>query len=77
MLLNIQVVPWSKKESLEKKNDLFGNEVYKIKLNAKPIDWEANKSLVDFLSKYFNISKSNIKIIKWHTSRLKLVSLET
>jgi len=75
MLIKVQLTPWAKVEKCEKIIDIFGEEIYKIKINAKPIDWEANKSLVDFLSKYFNIAKSNIKIVQWFTSRNKLIEL--
>lgn len=53
-----------------------GNEVYKVWIRAKPIDGEANKSLVDFLSEYFKTPKNKISILKGHTSRYKTVSIE-
>ena len=68
--------PWAKQEKLDKQLDLEGNEVYKVWIRAKPIDGEANKSLVDFLSEYFKTPKNKISILKGHTSRYKTVSIE-
>ncbi|HCB52159.1 TPA: hypothetical protein DEP21_06435 [Patescibacteria group bacterium] len=38
--------------------------MYKVWVNAKPIDGEANKALIAFLSTYFNVAKSDITIIR-------------
>lgn len=48
----------------------------KVKLTAPPVDGEANKKLIELLSKEWRIPKSNIKIIKGQTSRNKIVEIE-
>lgn len=47
----------------------------KIKLTAPPVDGEANKKLIDFLSKEWKITKSKIKIIKGEKSKEKIVEI--
>jgi len=47
----------------------------KIKIKAPPVDGKANESLIEFLAKTFKISKSNIEILKGHTSKLKTIKL--
>ena len=48
----------------------------KIKLKAPPVDGEANKELIKFLSKEWKIPKSKIKIVKGLTSRTKTIIIE-
>lgn len=47
----------------------------KIKLRAKPIDGEANKAVVDFLSKTLNLSKKSILIRRGELSRHKQIEI--
>jgi uncharacterized protein len=47
----------------------------KIKIAAPPVDGKANESLIEFLAKTFKTSKSNIEILKGHTSKLKTIKL--
>ena len=75
MIINVSVVPWSKQEKVEIQKDLMWNEIYKIWLRAKPIDWEANKNLIQILSDYFDISKKDIIILKWANTRLKIIEI--
>lgn len=77
MKININIIPWAKKEEIfDLGNDLFGNKAYKIKINAKPIDGEANKRLIEYLSEYFKLPKRKIKILSWLTSRDKVVDID-
>lgn len=48
----------------------------KIKIKSPPVDGEANKELIKFLSKEWDIPKSHIKIIKGEKSKHKLIELE-
>lgn len=49
---------------------------WQVKLRAKPVDGEANKALLEFLSKKLNIGKSKIRIEKGLTSRYKIVVID-
>ena len=70
MIINIKVVPNSKEDKI-----ILENNIYKVKLKAKPIENKANLYLIELLADYFNTKKSNIKIKKGLTSRNKLIEI--
>jgi hypothetical protein len=53
----------------------MGNEVYKIRLHAKPIDGEANEALIAFLAQHFSTAKKNIRIVRGANNRHKIVEI--
>ena len=64
MRIHVHVVPGSKKQSVEKQGtNIYGHEVYKVKISEKPIDGEANKGLIIALSKHFDVPVRNISVI--------------
>jgi len=52
-------------------------DAIKIRVSAKPIDGEANKHLIKYLAKCFNIKNSQIKICSGQNSRHKILDLTT
>ena len=68
IVANIKISPTAKKNEIIREG-----EFVKIKITAQPIDGKANKALVEFLSKYFKIPKTSIKILKGETSKEKTV----
>ena len=71
--IKLKIIPKSSCNKIVGKMD---DGVLKIKLTAPPVDGEANKKLISFLSKEWKISKSNIKIIKGETSKNKIIEIE-
>jgi len=61
-----------------KKNEIVGifNGYLKIKISSPPVEGKANKTLLQFLSKLFNIPKSKIKIAKGEKSKEKIIEIE-
>ena len=61
-----------------KKTEIIGKhaDAIKIKVHARPIDGEANKALIDFLSQISSIPKSRISIQSGEKSRFKKISVE-
>lgn len=53
MIIHVYVTPGSKQKKIEKQKDLMGEEIYKVRLTAKPIDGEANQALIQDLAEYF------------------------
>jgi len=45
----------------------------KIALTAPPVDGKANKELIKFIAKYFNLAKSDIQIVSGESSRSKTI----
>lgn len=60
------------------KNEVIGmqNDVLRIKISAPPVKGKANKELIDYLSHLLGISKDRLDIIKGHTSKNKLISID-
>jgi len=51
------------------------NDEITIGITAKPEKGEANKEIIKKLSKFFDVSKSKVKIIAGEKSRKKLVEI--
>ena len=75
MIINAWITPWSKQEKVKVQKDLMWNDVYKIWLKAKPIDGEANNDLIEILSNYFKIAKKDVMIVRWWSSRKKVIEI--
>lgn len=69
--LQIKVHPRASKTAVSEVTDAY----VKISLTAPPVEGEANKELIIFLSKYFGVSKQSIDIKSGETGRLKLVEI--
>ena len=54
----------------------FAEGQLRIKVAAPPVKGKANRELIAFLSQLLDTGKSNIDIIKGHTSRNKLIAIE-
>lgn len=76
-LLHIHVIPNAKHEKREEQHDLLWNVIYKLRITVPPIDGKANEAVIKFLSKQFDTTKSSITIIRWHTSRQKVIEIKT
>ena len=72
MRLNIKVIP---KSSLNKVIRLSETEL-KVKLTSPPVDGEANKKLIEILSKEYSVAKSKIRIVKGEASKSKIVDID-
>lgn len=68
---DVYAKPGSKKESVVISAD--GQLV--IKTNARPIEGEANKSIVEMVAKFLSVSKSNIAIIRGDKSKNKRIKI--
>jgi uncharacterized protein (TIGR00251 family) len=53
----------------------FENGVLHIKVAAPPVKGKANKELIGFLSRLFDISKTRVAIEKGETSRRKVIAI--
>lgn len=76
MRIHVHVVPGSKKQSVEKQGeDIYGHEVYKVKIAEKPIDGAANKGVIEALAEHFQKPMRNIHIVSGNTSREKIIDI--
>jgi uncharacterized protein (TIGR00251 family) len=51
------------------------NGVLHVKIAAPPVRGQANKELVDFLSRALGVGRSAVTIVRGHTSRNKLIEV--
>ena len=71
MKYQVTVKPGTSQEKIIKTSE---NELT-VYLRAKPHDGEANVALIKVLSKYFDVAKTNIKIIRGANARIKTIEL--
>lgn len=67
LVLHIHVQPKASKDEFM---GLHGTAL-KVRITAPPVDGKANAQLITFLSKQFNVSKSQVELISGDTSREK------
>lgn len=72
ILIEVKVEPRSSKKGIEG----IINNILKIKLTAPPADGKANKQLIEIISEETGIRKSEIKIVKGLSSKIKIVEIK-
>jgi uncharacterized protein (TIGR00251 family) len=72
MQINIKVIPRAHKNIIEKIDDT----TFKIRVTVPPVDNKANIVVQKMLADYFNVSKSDIKVIRGMKSRQKVVEVD-
>jgi len=72
IIFNIKVQPRSAKTEVIGVHD----NILKVKVTSAPEGGKANKQVIELISRYFNVKKSSVKIIKGETSSLKLIEIE-
>lgn len=74
MILNLKVVPKSSREFISwydrEKN------ILKLNIQSPAIEGRANKSLIEFLAKYFSVKKSQVRIKSGETAKIKLIEID-
>jgi len=71
--LTIKVIPRSSKNEIA---EHATDGITKIKTTSPPVDGKANEAVIKLLSKKYNTPKSNIHILRGHTSHIKIVEIE-
>ena len=72
MIIKVKVTPNAKKASVSKADD----ENYEVRVDEKAEGGRANARLIEMLSDYFRVRKSNVLIIKGARSREKVVQIK-
>ncbi len=71
IIIEVKVDPRSSRKEIAGIMD----NMLKVKLTAPPVGGAANEQLIELLSEYFRIRKSNITIIRGESSRRKTVKI--
>ncbi len=72
MLLRVKVKPSSKREEVRR----ISETEYEVRVGAPPEGGKANERLREILADFFGVPKGRVKILRGHTSRIKLVEIE-
>lgn len=72
VFLSIHVVTGSKTNNIV---GIFGKKL-KVKVKSPPVDNRANEEIVNFFASCFDLSRSNIQIVKGTRSKSKVIFLE-
>lgn len=71
MKLKIKVITNSKKDYVNTSRNLI-----RVYVKALPIKGEANKKVIEVLSKHFRVRKSDISIVAGLKSKLKIIEID-
>ena len=67
--IKVKVIPRSSRTQILGKE----GDAYRVKLTSPPVDGQANKALIELLSKKLGVAKANIEIIAGKHSKLKTI----
>ena len=71
MILKVRVIPNARKTEFAgyREGELL------LRLNAPPVDGKANKAAMDFVSRYFGVSRSAVLLVGGERSRHKMFEI--
>ena len=69
--INLRVIPRAKQNKVTIDND----GTFRVHITAAPVDNAANIAVIKMLAEYFDVPKSQIKIVRGDTSRTKVVEI--
>ena len=72
LTFTVRVVPRASKSEIVGSHD----GALKIRIAAPPVDGAANMELIKMLAKFFEVSKSAVKITSGETSKTKVVCID-
>lgn len=72
MILRVKATPNAKRnEIVGWQDDPMVGKVLRVRIQSPPVDGKANKALTAFIAKSLGVSKSQVKLCKGMTSRIK------
>ena len=75
MRINCHIVVHAKENKVEKQDDLFSGNSYKVYVTVAPEQGKANKKLIELLAEHFKVAKTQVRIVKGEISRNKIVEI--
>lgn len=72
MKFRVKVKPGSKKEFIKE----VGEGELEVAVSSPPQKGKANERLLEILAEHFGISKSRVRVLRGHSSRIKLVEVD-
>ena len=71
--INVRVQPKASRNQV----DGFEDGTLRLRVTAPPTDGKANAGVITLLAKTLGVSKSRLEIVRGHSSRSKVVSIDT
>lgn len=71
MKITVAVKPKSKKESVE----VLPDGSYVVRVNAPPVDGQANRWVIELLSDFLDRPKSSIELVSGHQGKKKVFKI--
>jgi len=71
--ISVTVSPGSVKPGINQIKD----REFRVKVKSPPEKGKANKEVIERLAEYFSISKSQVSILRGHTSRKKIIEIKS
>ena len=69
--INLRVIPRARQNKI----DVDENGTYRMHITAAPVDGAANAAVIKMMAEYFDVPKSQIKIVRGETSRDKIIEI--
>jgi uncharacterized protein (TIGR00251 family) len=69
---------WTIRVKLNSKNprvELINPHELAVSVSAPPVEGKANKQVIELLSAYFKVPKTQVKILKGESSKIKVVEI--
>jgi len=71
LYLNVKIHPRSARQEITR----LDADSYRVRVKAAPSKGEANKELIKIIAVHFDVTASQVKIIRGHKSRNKVVAV--
>lgn len=68
LLVHLRVQPKASRDQIQ---GLYGDDALKVQITAPPIDGKANRHLIAFLAKRFDVSKSAVSLLRGECGKNK------
>lgn len=69
--ISVSVKPQAKIETVTQ----IGASEYRVAVKAPPHDGKANLAIIKLLAEYFSVPKSQIKIVRGHAAKRKILTI--
>ena len=70
--IEVKVDPRSSQKGIA---GVMGGSIVKVKLTAPPVDGAANEQLIEVIAEEFKVRKSQVKVIRGKSSKVKVVEI--
>jgi len=71
--LEVKVEPRSSQKCIA---GIMDNHIIKVKLTAPPVEGSANEQLIEVLAEELRVKKSQVTVIRGHSSKRKIVEIK-